>query len=106
MQFFNGITLPDLIDKEVDLFVTDNKGGKGASLLLCKAFLKKDRLWIDCVPSLNRRYTAAVPYESIVAREEGKLDTGRCGIFISPTSVLGQMVQSVMASAELARRDA
>ena len=55
MQFFNGITLPDLIDKEVDLFVTDNKGGKSASLALCKAFMKKDRLWIDCVRRWIRR---------------------------------------------------
>ena len=105
MQFFNGIKLPDLVDKDVDLFVTDNKGGKGASLPLCKAFLKKDRLWVDCVPALNRRYVAAVPYESIVARDEGKLDTGRNGIFISPTSVLGQLVQTVVSSPELARRE-
>ena len=97
MQFFNNTTLEDIVDRDIDVFLKSS-GSMISSLPMCKTFLLENELWIDCVPPLNRKYTAIIPQTAIISRNEQSLDTGRFAVFVDQTTQLGQLVASLMVA--------
>jgi hypothetical protein len=71
-----------------------------SSLPLCRTFVRGGRLWIDCAPSLCRRYAAPVPDDVLISRNEDCLTTGRYGVFVPVWSRLGCLVADLVALGE------
>lgn len=95
MRFFNKTTLADVIDANVDVFLLSDDN-EARSLALCETFLLHGRLWVDCVPSLNRKYTAPVPEDVLISRNEDCLALGRYGVFVPMGSMLGNLVADLL----------
>lgn len=98
VEFFNGTTLEDVINKEVDVFL------KGApptitAKLFCRTFVRRGRLWLDLLPEIGGKYIAPLPDDAIISRNETELDIGRYAIFLGPTSTAGQMLKSLIEAA-------
>ena len=100
MRFFNKTTLADVTDANVDVFLL-NDDNEARSLPMCETFLLRGRLWIDCAPSLNRKYTAPVPEDVLISRNEDCLALGRYGVFVPAGSMLGNLVADLL---EVAKR--
>ena len=95
MRFFNQTTLADVTDANIDVFLLD--GNDEVSWLpLCRTFLLGDRLWIDCAPSLVRKYTAPMPDDVLISRNEDCLVLGRSGVFVPVGSELGNLVAELL----------
>ena len=100
MRFFNKTTLADVTDANVDVFLL-NDDNEARSLPLCRTFLLRGRLWVDCAPALNRKYTAPVPEDVLISRNEDCLALGRFGVFVPVGSELGNLVMDLL---DVARR--
>lgn len=103
MRFFNHTTLTDVTDADVDVFLV-YEGDEVSSLPLCKTFLRSGRLWMDCAPKLKRKYTAPVPDDVLISRNEECLTMGRYGVFVPAWSRLGRLVAELIDLAERQRR--
>jgi hypothetical protein len=102
MQFCNQTTLADVTDADIDVFLLSG-GNEVRSLPLCRTFLLGGRLWIDCAPELNRKYTAPAPENAFISRNEECLAIGRYGVFVSAESILGALAAELL---DVARRRA
>ena len=99
MRFFNKTTLDDVTDANIDVFLL-NGDNEVSSLPLCRTFMLSGRLWIDCAPELDRRYTAPVPDNVLISRNENCLAFGRFGVFVPVGSELGNLVANLLDVAE------
>jgi hypothetical protein len=95
MRFFNHTTLADVTDVNIDIFMLSG-GNEVRSLPLCRTFLLGGRLWIDCAPELNRKYTAPVPENVLISRNEDCLAIGRYGVFVPTGSKLGDLAAELL----------
>ena len=95
MRFFNQTTLADVTDVNIDIFLLSG-GNDVRSLPLCRTFLLGGRLWIDCAPELNRKYTAPVPENVLISRNEDCLAIGRYGVFVPTGSKLGTLAADLL----------
>ena len=95
MRFFNKTTFSDVTDANIDVFLV-NADNVVSSLPLCRTFLLDGRLWIDCAPELDRRYTAPVPDDVLISRNENCLAFGRFGVFVPVGSELGNLVANLL----------
>jgi hypothetical protein len=95
VRFFNKTTLADVTDANVDVFLL-NGDNRVRSIPLCKTFVLSGRLWIDCAPELNRKYTAPVPQDVLISRNEDCLSLGRYGVFVPAGSELGKLVRDLL----------
>jgi len=95
MRFFNHTTLADVTDVNIDIFMLSG-GNEVRSLPLCRTFLLGGRLWIDCAPELNRKYTAPVPENVLISRNEDCLAIGRYGVFVPTGSKLGALAAELL----------
>lgn len=95
MQFFNGVTLEDIKNKTVDVFLRTDTGTI-TSAVLCQTFVHDGCLWIDFIPHLHHKYTAPLPDDAVISRNEAELSVGRFGIFVLPTSSAGQLLKSLI----------
>jgi hypothetical protein len=103
MEFYNNTTLEDVTDKDVDVFLNTD-GSMISSLPLCRTFLKDGQLWVDCIPHLEKKYTAPVPDNAMISRNDKALDAGRYGVFVNPATELGRLARHLMdAKAKLDR---
>jgi hypothetical protein len=99
VRFFNKTTLADVTDANIDVFLL-NGDNEVSSLPLCRTFLHGGRLWIDCAPSLDRKYSAPVPEDVLISRNEDCLVLGRYGVFVPVGSELGNMVADLLDRAK------
>lgn len=104
MRFFNKTTLADVTDADVDVFLL-NGDNWVRSIPLCKTFVLSGRLWIDCAPELNRKYTAPVPDDVLISRNEDCLAIGRYGVIVPAGSELGKLVLDLLDVARRGSRD-
>jgi hypothetical protein len=95
VQFLNDTTLADVTNTDIDVFLLNGED-EVSSLPLCRTFLRAGRLWIDCVPALNRKYVAPVPANVMVSRNEVCLAAGRYGFFVPVGSLLGNLVADLL----------
>jgi hypothetical protein len=95
LRFFNNTTLTDVTDANIDVFLLNGENVV-SSLPLCRTFLLSGRLWIDWVPELDRRYTAPVPDDVLISRNENCLAFGRFGVFVLVGSELGDLVANLL----------
>ncbi len=95
MRFFNKTTLADVTNANIDVFLV-NADDVVSSLPLCRTFLLGGRLWIDCAPESDRRYTAPVPDDVLISRNENSLAFGRFGVFVPVGSQLGNLVAGLL----------
>jgi hypothetical protein len=95
VRFFNKTTLVDVTDADIDVFLVHDEN-EVSSLPLCRTFLLGGRLWIDCAPELNRKYTAPVPDNVLISRNENCLAFGRFGVFVPVGSELGNLVADLL----------
>ncbi|HJT35405.1 MAG TPA: hypothetical protein VJ783_25490 [Pirellulales bacterium] len=95
MRFFNKTTLADVTDANIDVFLINDEN-EVSTLPLCRTFLLRGRLWIDCAPELARRYTAPVPDDVLISRNEDCLALGRFGVFVPGGSELGNLVADLV----------
>ena len=95
MQFFGGMSLDQLIDKDVDVCIRTSEP-TGEMVELCRTFERDGQVWVDLIPKLNRKYVMPLPDDAIVSRNEADLSYGRYGVFISPASKQGQFVKSLI----------
>jgi hypothetical protein len=102
VRFFNKTTLADVTDANIDVFLL-NGDNEVSSLPLCRTFLLDDRLWIDCAPSLDRKYSAPVPDDVLISRNEDCLVLGRYGVFVPVGSELGNLVADLLDVAKRGR---
>jgi hypothetical protein len=104
MEFFNNATYGEIIDRDVDVYVQLDSSSKTdliSALVLCRTFVRDGALWVDCAPDpthLRRKYTAPVPDDAIVARQDTELDVGKYGIFVPPESELGRLANQLLAA--------
>jgi hypothetical protein len=99
MRFFNRTELADVTDVNIDIFLL--RGGNEVHWLpLCRTFLLSGRLWIDCAPELDRKYTAPVPEDVLISRNEDCLAIGRYGVFVSAGSKLGTLAADLLDAAK------
>jgi hypothetical protein len=91
MQFLNGAKIEDFIDKDVHVIVTANSDAC-ETLPLCRACILGDRMCIDLIPQLNRKYVVEVPDDALFSRNEDELSVGRYGILIPATSRAGMLI--------------
>jgi hypothetical protein len=103
MRFFNKTTLADVTDADIDVFLLNGEN-EVRSLPLCRTFFLRGRLWIDCAPELDRRYTAPVPDDGPISRNENCLAFGRFGVFVPVGSELGNLVADLLDVAKHATR--
>ena len=99
IRFFNQTTLSDVTDADIDVFLIYGDD-EVSSLPLCRTFSRNGQLWIDCAPSLHRRYAAPVPDDVLISRNEDCLTTGRYGVFVPVWSRLGRLVADLVALGE------
>lgn len=92
-----------MTDADVDVFLVYGDD-EVTSLPLCRTFLRRGRLWMDCAPELKRKYTVPVPEDVLVSRNEECLATGRFGVFVPVWSQLGQLAADLIDSTERKRR--
>lgn len=93
LSFFNDTNIDDIIDKDVDVYLKAAPGEDHiTSATLCRTFVKDGRLWIDSMPTLDRRYIAEVPRDAIISRNDVELSVGRFGVFIDATSEAGRLL--------------
>jgi hypothetical protein len=95
MDFFNGTTLEDFIDKDVHVILTSNTNACD-TLPLCYAFIHEGKLCIDLIPQLNRKYVVEVPDDSILSKNDEELSMGRYGIVIREGTVAGRIIRSML----------
>jgi hypothetical protein len=95
VRFFNETTLADVTDANIDVFLLNGES-EVSSLPLCRTFLLGGRLWIDCAPELDRRYTAPMPEDVLISRNENCLVFGRFGVFVPVGSELGNLVADLL----------
>ena len=88
-----------MTDADVDLFLVYGDE-EVSSLPLCRTFLRRGRLWVDCAPALDRRFAAPLPDNVLVSRNEDCLTTGRYGVFVPLRSRLGRLVADLVALGE------
>lgn len=88
-----------MTDADVDVFLIYGDD-RVCSLALCRTFVRNGRLWMDCAPSLHRRYTAPVPDDVLISRNEVCLTMGRYGVFVPVWSRLGRLVADLVGIAE------
>lgn len=88
-----------MTDADVDLFLVYGDE-EVSSLPLCRTFLSRGRLWVDCAPALDRRFAAPFPDNVLVSRNEDCLTTGRYGVFVPLRSRLGRLVADLVALGE------
>ena len=100
MRFFHKTTLADVTNANVDVFLL-NGDNRVRSIPLCETFLLSGQLWIDCAPELNRKYTAPVPDDVLISRNEDCLALGRYGLIVPAGSELGKLVHDLL---DVARR--
>jgi hypothetical protein len=91
MQFFNGTSLRDIANRELSVYILIDGGVAIAMIEDCQAFLVGPRLYVDLSPQLNRKYSAPVPVDAVISRNEIDLVLGRHGVFVSSQSPLGQL---------------
>lgn len=102
MRFFNETTLADVTDASVDVVLLDGND-ELSSLSQCRTFLLSGRLWVDCAPEQCHKYTAPVPENVVISRNEGCLALGRFGLFVPVGSSLGNLVTELL---DVAKRKA
>ncbi len=103
MRFFNKTTLADVTDANIDVFLLNGEN-EVSTLPLCRTFSLSGRLWIDCLPALNRRYTAPMPDDVLISRNEDCLAFGRFGVFVPVGSELGNLVADLLDVAKRKKR--
>ena len=96
IQFSNGATTDNVVDKDISVYLREDKP-EISSLSQCRIFLNAGSLWVDCVPPLNRKYTAPVPNDAMISRSR---DGSELGVFVLPTSALGALVAKLFKMRE------
>ena len=89
-----------MTDADVDLFLVYGDE-EVSSLPLCRTFVRRGRLWVDCAPTLDHRYAAPLPDDVLISRNEDCLAMGRYGVFVPLWSRLGRLVADLV---DLAKR--
>lgn len=96
MEFLNNVTLVDVVNREVAVFVRDG-GNTIYSLSKCRAYFEDGLLWVDCVPELNRKFKFAVPRDATISTHESSYASGRFGVYVSVSSDAGKYVVKLLA---------
>lgn len=92
-----------MTDADVDVFLVYGDD-EVCSLPLCRTFVARGRLWMDCAPAMDRKYVAPVPDDVLVSRNEECLTMGRYGVFVPVSSRLGRLVAELVDLTERKRR--
>src|SRR5208282_2573396 len=82
MDFINGMTLDQVIDKEVDVFL--RSGSRVQAINFCRTFMQDGQVWVDLMPHVAGKYVMPLPDDAGISRNETDLGVARYGIFISP----------------------
>lgn len=94
MQFFNSSKIEDFVDQEVLVAITSNT--QNIETITGKAFLLENKLFIDVIPQLNRKYVVEVPDSSVFSFNEMMVTIPRCGIVIQRETNAGQFILNII----------
>jgi len=97
MQFYNDTSLQDITNKDISVFIVVDGGATIHAVENCQTFLDGGRLCVDLIPQFERKYSAPIPVDAIVTRNEVELSLARYGVFVSPLSPLGYLARRLMA---------
>lgn len=101
MEFYQGTTLDDFVDKTVDLILTAKPGSNNVSIVeTCETFLIDEELHVDPIPRLQRRYAFKIPESAIFSKNEKELSLGRWGIIIQRDTEAGILLQTLLDAKE------
>ena len=95
MEFFNGTSLEDIVGKSIDVYLKSDSDVID-SILFCDLFLRDGIPTIDFLPKFKREYTAPLPSDSVVSRNEVELSVGRYAVFISHLSEAGRLATGLL----------
>lgn len=103
MKFFNGMTLEAIVDKEVDVYVT-NETETCQHFSFCQTYLENGTLWLDCMPAIKRKYVVQVPNEAAVSRNDDALEVGRYAIFLPERTAAAKYIHDIFSAKDACHR--
>jgi hypothetical protein len=96
MELLHGLTIEELDQKTVAVILRTSTPRR--DMLLCQTFLEDGKLFIDCIPRLNRKYVVQVPDDSIISKAAEPTAPAGYLVVIEPESNAGQKIQSLMSA--------
>src|SRR5262245_8321438 len=96
MQFLNGVTLQEVLNKTVGVILRTKS--ETVETISASTFLRDGKMFIDCVPALHRNYIVEVPVDAIVSRAMAPNLPWEFGLFVHPDSEAGRFIRSLLAA--------
>ena len=94
MQYLDDTTLDEIADKSVGVIIRSNTDLMDT--INAHTFVSEGNLFIDCLPSLRRKYIVAVPDDATIARAQTPNPPWKFAIFVHPKSDAGRFVKSLL----------
>lgn len=94
MHLLDDITFEEITGKKVGVILRSNS--EAFETISAETYLSDDRLFLDCVPMLRRKYIIAIPDDTTVVRAQVPNPPWEFGVFIQPNSEAGRFIRSLL----------